>query len=188
MNIVEPIKDRKLVKKMIDELASRSERDALLAKLGFYTNLRISDILQLQAKHFYTEGGKPSTYIRLNEQKTKKSKLVRINNELKRGVYPYIHDYEIKMDEYLIFSIKYPERPITRQAAWLILKNAAKRCGIEKFGPHSMRKTFGWFVYSETKDLLLVMNLLNHSDPRVTRRYIGLDQEDMDRAYMAISF
>ena len=46
-----------------------------------------------------------------------------------------------------------------------------------------MRKTLAYNVYNETKDLALVMRLLNHSDPDHTLRYIGVVQQDLDTAY-----
>ena len=46
-----------------------------------------------------------------------------------------------------------------------------------------MRKTLAYFIYKSTNNISLVMKMLNHQNPSVTLRYIGIDQDMMDNAY-----
>ena len=46
-----------------------------------------------------------------------------------------------------------------------------------------MRKTLAYYIYQSTKNLSLVMKMLNHQNPAVTLRYIGIDQDMIDTAY-----
>ena len=68
-----------------------------------------------------------------------------------------------------------------------MLRDAAQKSGVAKFGTHSMRKTLAYNIYNKTKDLALVMRILNHSDPEYTLRYIGIEQSNLDEAYEEFS-
>ncbi|HGQ5684110.1 TPA: tyrosine-type recombinase/integrase, partial [Streptococcus pneumoniae] len=63
-----------------------------------------------------------------------------------------------------------------------IIKRAAEEVGLENIATHSMRKTFGLFMYEQTKDVALIMDLLNHSSQSISLRYIGKNQDSQDRA------
>ena len=78
---------------------------------------------------------------------------------------------------------KNKDNHIDRTNAWRVLKRAANKVGIENFGTHSMRKTLAYYIYKSTKNISLVMKMLNHQNPSVTLRYIGVDQDMIDSAY-----
>ena len=40
-----------------------------------------------------------------------------------------------------------------------------------------MRKTFGAAHYKKFKDIAMLQKIFNHSNPQITIRYIGLEQE-----------
>ena len=44
-------------------------------------------------------------------------------------------------------------------------------------GTHTMRKTFGYWFYKQTKDVAKLQSLLNHSPPEITLRYIGITEK-----------
>ena len=77
----------------------------------------------------------------------------------------------------------------------IILKELKKkyRLHIGNFSCHSLRKTFGRQVYnmnSENSELALVklMELFNHSSVAITKRYLGLRQEELLNTYDCLSF
>ena len=47
-------------------------------------------------------------------------------------------------------------------------------------GTHTMRKTFGYWFYKQTKDVAKLQSLLNHSHPEITLRYIGITDEEIE--------
>lgn len=47
-------------------------------------------------------------------------------------------------------------------------------------GTHTMRKTFGYWFYKQTKDVAKLQSLLNHSHPKITLRYIGITDEEIE--------
>ncbi|HQM85436.1 MAG TPA: tyrosine-type recombinase/integrase, partial [bacterium] len=70
---------------------------------------------------------------------------------------------------------------IDRIMAYRILNEAAVATGLEtKIGTHTLRKTFGFHLYQQKKDVALLQYLFNHSSPSVTLRYIGINQNVAD--------
>ena len=181
---VEPIRSIKKIRKMISHMEDKySKRDALLFRMGINTILRVGDILSLRYCDIYDENGDFRRYLILNEQKTKKEKKVSLNSKIRNEIDSYCRHFELDSDDYIFMSHRSPDAPLDRIQAWRILKQAAKECGIDNFGTHSMRKTLAYHIYTQTKNISLVMKMLNHTNPAVTMRYIGITQDMIDRTY-----
>ena len=91
-----------------------------------------------------------------------------------------------KLNEYLFKSKKGGN--ISRFQAFRVLKKAATDLGIENFGTHSMRKTWGYWTYSASKyNIGLIMDTFNHSSQRIMR-YIGVNQDQKDELYSIVQF
>lgn len=181
MNTVEPIRDMNTILDIEDYLKSKSERNYVLFMFGIYTGLRISDILKFRVRDIRNKD-----YICIKEQKTGKDKRFILQKDLKDILKEYIKD---KKDyEYLFKSRQGYNKPITRGTAYHILKLVADEFNIENIGTHTMRKTFGYFLYKQTKDLVAIKEILNHSDISETRRYIGLTQDNKDSMVQSLSF
>lgn len=127
-------------------------------------------------------------YLEIVEKKTNKPKKILINNELKTVFNELIKIYDIKEGDYLFQSQKGQNKPITTTQIHRIYKNIANIFNLSNFNSHSLRKTFCYFVYQETKDIALIMNLLNHSSQAITMRYIGIDDNKIDELYSNYSF
>ena len=184
MPAVEPIKDKNIVSKMIRHLEKRyTRRDAMLFRIGINSTLRISDIINIRFSDVFFDNGNFRPRLSITEKKTGKYKNVALNPKLRRYIKDYCRHYDIKGDEWLFFSFIRPHLPLDRITAWSRLKKAATEVGIQNFGTHSMRKTMAYHVYNETKDIALVMRLLNHSKPSYTMRYIGLEQQAIDNVF-----
>jgi integrase len=59
-----------------------------------------------------------------------------------------------------------------------------KDCGIEEYTAHDLRHRFGTRLYGETRDLLLVAELMGHASIETTRGYVQL--VGSDRAAAAV--
>ncbi len=149
--------------------------------LGFYTGLRITDILSLKVKDVRNKRS-----IRIKEKKTGKSKEFKVNKEL----YRYLNEYcRGKEDyEFLIASRQGINRPITRQRANQIVKEVTGMFGLENMGCHSLRKSFGLHHYRQYKDIAILQTIFNHSVPEITLIYIGIIQEEVDETMEGLSF
>jgi integrase len=51
-------------------------------------------------------------------------------------------------------------------------------------GTHTMRKTFGYWFYKQTKDVAELQMILNHSHPNITLTYIGITEEEWKKAVL----
>lgn len=181
MNFVEPIRKKTDLTRVKNLLKKQSQRNLLLFLMGINTGLRISDILKLQVRDIK---GKTMFYIR--EQKTKKYKKIIIPRKMKIVLDKYIAG--LGLDEYLFQSRKGCNKPISRVQAYRIIHSACKAVALkENIGTHTLRKTFGYHFYKKTKDIALLQNILNHSSPRVTLRYIGHTQDLIDKSLICFS-
>lgn len=187
MNEVSPIRERKKIEAMKRVLKGQSIRDYLMFMIGISSALRISDILNLRVKDVW-DGRKCNNQISIREGKTNKIKRFSMSKNLEKAVNEYMGSYDYTMNDYLMMSRKGDNKPITRQQAHLILKNAASMVGIkEAISTHSLRKTFAYHAWKSGVDLALLQDLLNHSSAAYTRRYIGIRQEDRDEIYQSLN-
>lgn len=169
--------------------------------LGINTALRISDILPLKVGDISeVRNGKRvirTHVVKMREKKTRKEKMVYINDELKKVLEQYISTMESPEDWKYLFPSRQKtsrtqkertERHLTRYRAIQIIKDVTGQFGIENIGTHTMRKTFGYHSYNERKDIASLQTLFNHSDPSYTLRYIGIDQNRMDNLVKGVSY
>lgn len=176
MNRVEPIRDIDLVKDIGKYFKQRSERNYIMYLLGIYSGLRITDILNLRVRDV-----KNKSSISLRERKTGKQRIFPINPYLKRALHDYIDDNDLDMDEYLVRSNRKNNKPITRDMAYKIMREAAEYFGLYNIGTHTLRKTFGYHFYMQTKDVVTLQKIFNHSDPSITLIYIGIEQSEINK-------
>lgn len=162
---------------------------SLLIALGCFFGLRIGDILSLRWNQILN-----ASEFTIIEKKTGKKRTIRINPQLQRHIsecYKAIRPTGINTPVLVsqkgtVFSV---------QRINIILKELKKkyRLHIGNFSCHSLRKTFGRQVYnmnSENSELALVklMELFNHSSIAITKRYLGLRQEELLNTYECLSF
>ncbi len=173
MNSVMPVRSLDKIKELKKYFRGRSDRDYLLFLTGINTGLRISDILQLRVRDVQ------GTYLAIKEQKTGKRKYIFIKPELRKVFRKYCKDKDNQ--EYLFKSRSGNNKPIGRSMAYKIMRQAADHCGLEHIGTHTLRKTFGYHLYRQTKDVGMLMELFGHANQGITMRYLGILQDEMDR-------
>lgn len=181
MNFVQPIRDPEIIQDVERFLKEKQVRDYIMFILGIYTALRISDILKLRVKDL-----RGKQYLTIKEKKTKKGRTIALHPIVKRELKKYLSD---KPDnEYVIKSRVGKNRPITRERAYAILREAAEEFGLDAIGTHTLRKTFGYHLYKKTKDVALLQSIFNHVDPSYTLRYIGITQDSMNDAIVKLKY
>lgn len=174
MNTVDPIRDIEQIRKMKDYLITRNYRDYILFILGINTGLRISDLLNLKVSDV-----KDKYHIIIKEQKTGKEKKFLLNDQTREEIKRYVEHKD--EDDHLFYSKRNRSAAIDRTMAYRILNEAAEATGLEtRIGTHTLRKTFGFHLYQQKKDVALLQYLFNHSSPSVTLRYIGINQSVAD--------
>ncbi|MED2752674.1 site-specific integrase [Bacillus thuringiensis] len=174
MNFVQPIRDPEQIQQIKEYLKEKNARNYILFVMGINTGLRISDILKLKV------GDVQGSHISMREMKTGKQKRIQITPSLKRELKWFNEGREV--EEYLLKSRKGKNRPIGRSMAYKILKSTAAEFGLDEIGTHTLRKTYGYHMYMQTKNIALLMEIFNHSSEKITLRYIGVNQDAMDKA------
>lgn len=165
---------------------------SLLVALGCFFGLRISDILALRWNQILN-----TNEFTIIERKTGKKRTIRINPQLQRHIADcYKAIKPLGKNSPVLISQKGTVYSIQRINIILKeLKELKKRykLHIGNFSCHSLRKTFGRQVYnmnSENSELALVklMEIFNHSSVAITKRYLGLRQEELLNTYDCLSF
>ncbi|MEZ7173600.1 tyrosine-type recombinase/integrase [Sporosarcina sp. OR05] len=188
MNFVQPIRDPNDIEAIKQYLKLRSLRNYLFFCIGIYSGLRVSDLLSLKV---WMVRGK--TRIDIVEKKNKNRKNFVIHPSIKEDLDRYIKN--MKDDDYLFPSrqikmkSKLSKQPIDRSTAYRMLNDAAQQFGLQEIGTHTMRKTWGYFLYRQNHlNLALLMEAFGHSDPTITLRYIGITQDMMDAAILQLNY
>jgi integrase len=176
MNFVQPIRDPDKIEAMKRYLLDKNHRNYILFVTGISTGLRISDILKLKKEDLLR------THVILRETKTKKQKRIRVPPSVRRELMDYAKG--LKDGEYIIKSRQGENTPIDRSTAYRILREAAEYVSLNEIGTHTLRKTFGYHFYKQTKDVAMLQEIFNHSSPHITLKYIGINQDSMDQAMM----
>jgi integrase len=179
MNVVQPIRDKEIIREIKDYLKERNERNYILFLFGINTGFRIKDILKLKVRD--VEGW--SVFVR--EGKTKKPREVYMTKELKKAVRSYVNGKP--KNEYLFKSREGKNKPITVSMAYVIMQEIAEEFELDRIGCHSLRKTYGYFHYKKYKDVVALMDSFNHVDPSYTLLYIGVRQDDLNRMQKGLS-
>lgn len=184
---VEPIRDKTKIKQMYQYLNGKDLKYGLLFKFGLNTGLRISDILPLKVKDIFNTNGEFRDYLVIKEKKTGKEKKIKLNNALRKAIKIYIKNKNLSYEDYFFPSSKGGH--IGRIQAYRVLKEAANVIGIENFGTHSLRKTWGYWTYKVSRyNIGLIMDTFNHSSQKITLRYIGVNQDQKDELYSLVQF
>lgn len=135
--------------------------------------IRISDILNLKLSDIIKEGSRYR--LDIVEQKTKKSRNFTVPFEIYQYIKIYCLEKSIKDNE-VIF-------PITERAVQKQLKLVSDWLELDNISTHSFRKFFATQVYQNNDyNIVLVQQLLQHSSPAVTQRYIGVSSKDIETA------
>lgn len=183
MNTVQPIRDEQKLYEIQAELEAdetqHGQRMYLLFMTGIYTGLRISDIVRLKV------GNVSGPEIVLIEQKTSKRTKIAINPQL-RAVYAERLEGLNPKDYIFLSRRRRPDgtrKPITTRQAQYDCETIKKRFNIQTaFGCHSLRKTFGyWYYKANNGDLEGLRQIFNHATTDITRRYIGIDEEERSK-------
>lgn len=149
-----------------------------LVVFGINAGLRISDILKLKFEDLENDS------ISLVESKTNKKRVIRLNDNIKTG-YELLKKrtdarsgYVFTSNQSTVISIQYVNRKLKEMFG-------SKNISVSS---HSLRKTFGRQVWSNngSNSLIYLSEIFNHSSPAITKRYLGIRQEELDDIYMSL--
>lgn len=168
--------------------AHKTVRDYTLFVLGVTTGYRAGDLVLLQVRdvkealrrgEFTIKEGKKYNHKNIRKS-NRRPRIVEIPSRLEKVLRDYIKG--MKDYEYLFKSRKGINKPIGVPQVSNILKEVADYFGLYDITAHSMRKTYAFKIYIESKkDALVVKELLGHSSLEETKKYLGIEKDTISR-------
>lgn len=138
--------------------------------------IRIGDILKLTPSSFVLDGGR--WRLDIVEEKTGKKRKFTVPLLLKQHLDIYCLKRGILPNERIF--------PIKRRAVYNVLEKVTNYLGYKNISTHSFRRFFATNIYeSSGKDILIVQEILQHSSPICTRKYIGISPQRIEDALVA---
>ena len=163
---------------------------SLLIGCGCFFGLRISDLLSLRWYQILNTEG----VFTINEKKTGKRRTIKVNQNFKK----HIEDCHKALgitDDSLPCFISRKGSVYTIQRINVKFKYIKARYGLKigNFSTHTLRKTFGRKVFESAGEqaevaLVRLMELFNHSSVAITKRYLGLRQQELMETYDLLIF
>lgn len=151
-----------------------ADRDVFLFLIGINSGLRMSDIVKLKKKDVIS-----SKNPRIVEQKTGKTRILYLSS-----LQDLIQDYtkDLEPEDYLFPSSKGGHLEVN--TVYQMFQKVASLLGRDDIGTHTLRKTFGYHYYKKTKDVATLMEIFGHSSEKITKRYIGINEDEISETLL----
>lgn len=176
---VEPITELKDIKN-IKKILSDNPRDRLLFIMGINSGLRVQDILSIKIKD--VKLCKLGDRVAVLEKKTGKENVFIMNKEIFAALHEYLTTIDPNDDHFLFKSRKGRNYPLTTYAVTQMVQRWCSQVNLHiNAGAHSLRKTW---CYHQRKTFgvswEVLAKRLNHCSPSITRRYLGVKEEEVE--------
>ncbi len=174
-------------------------RDNMLFIVGINFGLRVSDLRMLRFSNLINDNLTFKNRFAVFEKKTrntrkrKKNRYITINHAVIEAVTLYLeHTPGVSLSDYMFRSISNnggnSNTPISTRSIDRILKGIANDLDLNiKMSTHTLRKTFCYhqmvMSHNDSRKLMLLQKMLNHSSPAQTLDYIGITSDEIDEAY-----
>ena len=198
----EPIKNMNDIITISQHLISNKKyRDNMLFIVGINFGLRASDLRMLRFSNIINDNLTFKDTFAVFEQKTrntrkrKKNRYITINTAVIEAITLYLENTpNISLSDYMFRSLSNRNKdinsnqPLSVKSIDRIVKSFSKELSINvKLSTHTLRKTFCYHQMimsnNDGRKLLLLQKMLNHSSPAQTLDYIGITQEEIEKAY-----
>lgn len=200
----EPIKSMEDIFRISKYLIGNGRyRDNMLFIVGINFGLRVSDLRMLRFSNLINENLTFKESFAVFEKKTrntrkrKKNRYITINHAVIEAVTLYLeHTKNVCLSDYMFRSEsnrgKAKNEPLSVKSIDRILKGIANDLNLNvKMSTHTLRKTFCYhqmvMSHNDSRKLLLLQKMLNHSSPAQTLDYIGITTEEIDEAYKKLN-
>ena len=154
----------------------QGERDRALLELMYASGLRVSEAATLSTVDVNLEVG----FVKCRG-KGMKERVVPLGSYARRCIASYMEGGRpalLKGRSSNSLFVTRLGKPFTRQGLWKMIKQHARRSGLEKdITPHSLRHSFASHLLSGGADLRVVQELLGHSDISTTQVYTHVDRD-----------
>lgn len=151
-------------------------RDRAILELFYSSGLRVSELCGLLLQSIHLEEG----YVRVFG-KGSKERITPIGSAAVRAVQDYLavsrpHFVKARTGSELFLSQQ--GRAISRKMVWVLIKEHARRAGIEKpIKPHLLRHSFATHLLEGGADLRAIQEMLGHADISTTQIYTSVQSQ-----------
>ena len=191
MSTTQPIKDTKELEKLENYYLKTEPnlRNYALIIAGLNTALRISDTVSLRWRDVYDfKNERFFSHIIIREKKTKKETKIAINESLKNALELYKASLKKLKPDNFVFHGRQVYVPLSRAQAYRIIHKVGEELDFSQpISCHSLRKTFGYYALNSGTNPSVLMVIFNHSSFNITKRYLGIEQEDKDEVFLNIN-
>lgn len=163
---------------------------SLLIGCGCFFGLRISDLLRLKWSDILAEDG----VFTIKEKKTGKRRTIKVNADFRKHIVDCHTALGVIDDEQPCFMSR-KGTVYSIQRINVKFKSIKARYGLKtnNFSTHTLRKTFGRKVFESAGEqaemaLVRLMELFNHSSVAITKRYLGIRQQELLETYDLLEF
>lgn len=190
MGTTVPIREKEELKKFINyyKEIQPNPRNQALIMLGLHSALRISDILSLQWENIYDyKQNCFKKHLYIKEKKTGKKTVIALNTQAQDALERFMETRPTAPKDFIFTKNTNYSKPLDRSQAYRIISKAAQEAlHMEHVSCHSLRKTFGYHAWKQGTPPALLMDIYNHSSYKVTKRYLGIEQDERDDLFMKI--
>lgn len=171
------------INKLLDSLPEETNidiRNKAMFELLYATGMRVSELINLEVGDLNLE----ERFIRV-VGKGNKERIVPINYASQEILIKYIQKHRILLavEENNILFLNQHGKKLTRQGFAKILKEKARKVGIEEISPHQLRHSIATHLLNGGANLKVVQEILGHSDISSTQIYTHVAKEKLKENY-----
>jgi len=158
------------------------QRNNTIIETFYATGMRVSELADLLLNGIFIE----ERIVRVIG-KGDKERIVPLGEPAARALGRYRSEVRPLLDksgQSPFFFLSVRGRKLTRDWVWTLVKEAARRAGIEKnVYPHMLRHSFASHLLAGGADLRVIQELLGHADIATTQIYTHVDQGRLARIH-----
>lgn len=157
---------------------------------GIFMGLRVHDLRELRWNQLMGE-----QTIEVIEHKTKKRRVIKLNLDFQAHIKQCYEALKVENpNEHCFLSQKKTVFSTQRLNIKLKEINKKYRLGVKNMSNHSLRKAFGRRIFDMASDtqkemcLVKLSQVFGHSDISISRRYLGLQTQEILETYDLLTF
>lgn len=176
----------------IDTSTNKGKRDLAIIDLMLFAGLRRSEVAGIKPQDLKPEAGRYWLYLVGKGQKERK---IKVHDTLYKSLQAWAVVASVKLGQEggrLFCSVNKGDNLTSGKLAGNVIgrlvaeygaaANLAPRNGDNRLSPHDLRRTMARNAYDNGASLLIIQQVLGHSDPKTTARYIGAYEDDDNTA------
>jgi site-specific recombinase XerD len=159
-----------LLQDCANDLRPIGARDAAVIAIMYSGGLRRAEVAKLELSDYDTENNK----LKVNGKRSKE-RSVYLADRAVAALRDWLKVREYKSGPLFVTINKgnnlVPDKRMTPQGIYYLLKSRAKRAGVKSFSPHDFRRTFVGDLLDAGVDIAIVARMAGHASVNTTARY-----------------